>query len=251
MSIGLYWCKEKNLRGENFGDALSRIIVEMISEETVEFSDDPGKLVAVGTLFDRVVNGDIVWGTGAAKMKKRYTFEDVSIYAVRGPLTREVLIQSGIDCPDVYGDPGILIKDFYNPEVEKEYKIGVIPHYVDYEKIKNMEGVKVIDILSGVKNVICEIKKCEQIYSSCLHGIIAAEAYGVPTQWIKLGNRIGSPVFKFQDYYASTARTGNCLNWTQGAKYEMNLEAPMLKDMKEELIDNFPYDIGYAFELGE
>ncbi len=54
--------------------------------------------------------------------------------------------------------------------------------------------------------MIENINKCEFIASSSLHGIITADAYNIPSLWIKLSNNIIGGHFKFQDYMLSVNR---------------------------------------------
>lgn len=46
--------------------------------------------------------------------------------------------------------------------------------------------------------------RCPEVYSSSLHGIILAEAYGVPAVMFRSYDK--SVDFKYLDYYASTGR---------------------------------------------
>jgi pyruvyltransferase len=69
--------------------------------------------------------------------------------------------------------------------------------------------VHVINIRGGVFPVLQEILASESVLSSSLHGIVAAEAYGIPVRFVQLhewpddGN---DEYFKYNDYFASTER---------------------------------------------
>jgi pyruvyltransferase len=97
---------------------------------------------------------------------------------------------------------------FYYPEIKKQYKLGIIPHYIDKEKfnkiyINNDENVKIIDVTESIETVIKNILQCEMTISSSLHGIIVSHAYNVKCMWIKITDNIGGGTFKFRDYYGS------------------------------------------------
>jgi pyruvyltransferase len=100
---------------------------------------------------------------------------------------------------------------FYKPETRKKHKLGIIPHYVDKKAIpssfKDDADVLVIDIQGPINQVVDEICSCQQIASSSLHGIIASDAYGVPSTWIKISDKVIGGGFKFYDYFYSVGRT--------------------------------------------
>jgi pyruvyltransferase len=136
-----------------------------------------------------------------------------TVHAVRGPLTRDLIIKQGVSCPEVYGDPGLLVSEIYNPNFEKKYKLGIIPHYVDkgnenviYLKEKYPDEVLIIDIQDSFENVIDNVNRCEMIASSSLHGVITADAYGIPSLWIKLSENVNGGNFKYRDYMLSIGR---------------------------------------------
>lgn len=77
----------------------------------------------------------------------------------------------GIDCPSVFGDPALLLPRFYTPKrMEKRYKLGVIPHVIDWDydvmrKIrKERNDILVIDLAHYDKwtDVIDQICSCER-----------------------------------------------------------------------------------------
>ena len=142
-------------------------------------------------------------------------------------MTRAVCLAQGYDCPEVYGDPALHLPLYYSPPSPpptptktKPYKLGILPHYVDYGQVKTRlkttpghkkQHLLLIDVLidvsvdmsKGVQRVIDQIVSCETILSSSLHGIIVAHAYGIPAGWIRFSSKLSGDGIKFLDYYAS------------------------------------------------
>ncbi|MER4764684.1 hypothetical protein J9B44_27530, partial [Klebsiella pneumoniae] len=83
----------------------------------------------------------------------------------------------------------------------------IIPHLKDYDYFKNKyrsnKNIKVIDLKTkDIEFVVDEIISCEYILSTSLHGVIVAQAYDIPTLWIK-HNDINTDGIKFYDYFDS------------------------------------------------
>ncbi|MBJ3774013.1 hypothetical protein JEQ20_26500, partial [Klebsiella pneumoniae] len=77
----------------------------------------------------------------------------------------------------------------------------------DYDYFKNKyrsnKNIKVIDLKTkDIEFVVDEIISCEYILSTSLHGVIVAQAYDIPTLWIK-HNDINTDGIKFYDYFDS------------------------------------------------
>ena len=89
----------------------------------------------IGSIIESLANKEsIIWGSGAMYGGEKVLYEKPKkVLAVRGPLTRKYLLSQGVDCPEVYGDPALLLPKIYNPLIEKKYKLGVIPHNIDFE----------------------------------------------------------------------------------------------------------------------
>ena len=166
------------------------------------------------TIMSFDMRNTIVWGSGLLndQMGFEVKTKPKQVRAVRGPLTRKWLLEQGIECPEIYGDPALLLPQFYKVNKEKKYRMGIIPHYIDMsnptvERIISNLDVKVIKV-SDYKDwhdFIDEINECEFIVSSSLHGIIISEAYGVPSIWAKFeGTKyVEGWDFKFYDFYES------------------------------------------------
>src|SRR3990167_2618545 len=115
--IKLFWWEPTV--GINFGDALSPIIVSLMSGQSVVQADkhEECKLLACGSIFQYACNGDYIWGTGihpafvygnVNPIFINNNIDNIQIAAIRGPISRRFLTQAGFHCPDVYGDPAIL-----------------------------------------------------------------------------------------------------------------------------------------------
>lgn len=212
-----YWSEIKFIfrEKENYGDLLSKYIVEKISDNPVKFVH-PNKqqwykrnrtnFLAVGSILHHANKHSIVWGSGIIDHEQEIAEADFR--AVRGPQTRDFLLKLGYRCPKVYGDPALLLPKYYNPKVEKEYKIGIVPHYHDYKKAVELfqddPDIKVIDLLTmDVEETTREILSCKNIISSSLHGLIVSHAYKIPTLWVEFSDKIFGNGVKYQDYFES------------------------------------------------
>ncbi len=210
--IPLWWFK--SIKGNNWGDALNPLLVQLISNKEVEYNlinNDNEKFLVIGSILDNANLTCNIWGSGFINRNGNVKSIPKNIYAVRGPLTKNRLIQLGIKCPEIYGDPALLYSIFYNPKVEQIYDLGIIPHYVDQNNewlnnVKDLSNIKIINILDDINKVVNEIKSCKMIVSSSLHGIIAGDSYGIPSYWIKFSDAVLGAGFKFNDYFRSVNR---------------------------------------------
>ena len=194
----------------NWGDAINPVLVELLSGKSVRKVEvgEGDCYIAVGSILWMADARTEVWGSGFMKADNTVQAPPKKIHAVRGPLTREVLRKQGIECPEVYGDPVLTLPMFYNPEVDVRYDVGIIPHISDKKLpwIQQQHGqpdVLVIDVQGETWEFIRAVKSCRTILSSSLHGLICADAYGVPNAWLRPSERVPGGHFKFRDYSLS------------------------------------------------
>ena len=212
-----YWSERRFIfrEKENYGDLLSKYLVEKISGKETRFVHpkkqpwykiNKANLLAIGSIIHHASKDSLVWGSGIIDHDQNV--QKAHFRAVRGPRTRDYLLELGYDCPEVYGDPALLLSDYYRPEVSKKYKVGVVPHYHDYEKAQKIfagrEEVKVVNLLTlDVEATTREILECDRVLSTSLHGLIVAQAYEIPAVRIKMSNKLFGNDIKYVDYLES------------------------------------------------
>lgn len=222
-----YWIPPRsNPEFYNFGDDLNRYLIELITGKkvipylyslTAKIKNKINYLCIGSTICQLSNEKSIIWGSGVLSPTDDLLHKPFKVKAVRGPLTRNYLLQKGIDCPEVYGDPALLLPRFYQPEfLNKKYKMGIIPHYVDknnplLDRFRDTEDIIVLDVqdYGSFNSFINKICSCQFIASSSLHGLIISDAYGIPNVWVQFSKNIIGGRFKFEDYFLSVKRSLN------------------------------------------
>ena len=162
------------------------------------------KLFCVGSIIHRANYTCHVWGSGLIEEKD--SIHTRNVYAVRGPVTKSK-ISNSINSNIAVGDPAILLPLVYNSPKSLKYKVGIIPHVVDYDNVVSRvynKSILIIDIKTkDVEKIIDEICSCDVIVSSSLHGLIVAHAYRIPALWFSFSDKLVGDNVKFRDYFLS------------------------------------------------
>lgn len=237
----LFWWTPSE--GSNFGDDLSRVIVSKIIGREVSYGpleSNQKLLLAVGSIIHFARDGDVIWGSGFRENPMHENkFQHLDVRAVRGPKTREFLLKMGVPCPEVYGDPALLMSHLF-PEYNRQEPI------YDYIIIPNIGE---INCFIPYKNVVLptqpwheilnQILKAKLVIASSLHGIILAESFGVPVRLLKM--TWIEPMLKYQDYYESTGRPQFKYATSVREAIQMGGESPAVIDLNP-LLEAFPWD---------
>lgn len=232
----------------NFGDHLAKVIVtkiladhnHLLDEET----DRSRGLFAVGSIIHFASTDDVIWGSGInGKVDvKEHQFETLDVRAVRGPLTRAFLMERGIDVPTIYGDPALLMPTLFpgrfNRNPQSNYVVVPNMHDVDIAEKANQQNV--ISPLSTWNRCIEDILKGELVISSSLHGLVIAEAYGVPARYLRLSEE--ENIFKYNDYMMGTGRGEIEAASSVEEALEMGGMSPPVFDAGK-LMAAFPFDL--------
>lgn len=239
--VNLHWWRLSS-KEQNIGDWLSPVVVNFLKEKNGITGDGQKTkhLFAIGSILDGGYQNSTIWGSGLLKGDKKYFwrhFRKLDIRCVRGPETRRVLIKNGYNCPEVYGDPAVLLPLIYQPDSQKKTcDYLVIRHWL-YPMNEN----GLYPLVDDWKKFIDKLVQAKLIISSSLHGIILAEAYGIPAIFLQEDDL---DLFKYRDYYSSTGRTDFPMAKT--VQEALSMQTPPLPDMEklqQNLISSFPDDL--------
>ncbi len=127
---------------------------------------------------------------------------------MRGPLSRRRCVEQGYACPEIYGDPGLLVSDLYGEDdAGTDADIGIVPHFQNLERATALFGgrddVTVIDVRRPVGAVVADMLGCRLILSSSLHGLIVAHAFERSALHVEFDGAIPGDGIKFHDHYMS------------------------------------------------
>jgi len=250
----LYWWEPKD--GEpNVGDYLARVLVGAIlrlaDREIVDKRNKRKRLFSIGSVLHFARDGETVWGTGVnGKIQAdAHRFRALDVRAVRGPLTREFLVKHGIDCPAVYGDPALLAPRFFPAALVAERFAStdflVVPHLNDPPEPYRRYRDRMCSPRQFPAAFIRRLLQGRRIVAASLHGVILAEAYGIPAVLLDAGGTEAR--FKYDDYYAGTGRSDYPVaRSVEEALAIEPVELPDVDAIASRLLRAFPFDLWNA-----
>lgn len=188
----------------NFGDDLTPWLLPRYGMVPVYRRPTEARFAGVGSILDVMPPnfGGAVWGSGLM-YDRAYPLPNAHVLAVRGHLTRERI---GAPGATALGDPGILVgRHVRRPAVR--WDVALIPHgqyrsHAPFLALAESAGyrVRVIDVRGSAKRVAREIGACGAVITTSLHGMVTADAFGIPALWTTLEPPLGGGAFKFLDY---------------------------------------------------
>lgn len=176
----------------NFGDWLSPYIFSKLTKKNIKYINplaiqrSSSCILGVGSIAKFAVKDSLVLGSGFSRSEASVNV-DATYRLVRGPLTRDLIIQNGGDCPPNYGDPALIMPRLYSPaqiSKSKKGKIALIRHFTHKNIVIALpKNVEEIDIFRSspveIENFIDEIHQFDGVISTALHGFIVSQAYGI------------------------------------------------------------------------
>lgn len=224
----------------NVGDLLNRTICERMGVNCDVVDIDSADAMIVGSMIQSNVVYDKpdwngvrpikVFGTGYIQSPEHhrmyrlpssdtrfveYFKRPIEPLAFRGALSRARALVSQYqnkvcNFNNVFlGDFGLYVPQLF-PDITThwcKYRIGWIPHYIDkgtgiVEKFATSDDL-ILDIQQNPREFIHQLTQCSMILSSSLHGLIFADAFGIPNARLVLSDNIIGGDYKFNDYYSA------------------------------------------------
>lgn len=208
----------------NIGDIIWPQIVEWVTGARPDYFTGEGKVLGCGSVAESVQDNDILCGCGLIQEMELTPRKGVKALMVRGPMTQRAMPWADFtDC--IYADPCFLLPLMHPREKTHEFRVGIIPHYIEVEEAKQIfphQDWHYVSIMSDVETFVTELNRCDTILSSSLHGIAIAEAYGIPVMRMRsLSGKIIGGDFKFEDYRFGISRVGGgTFVWPAGVEYD-------------------------------
>ena len=211
-ALKLHWWKAR----PNFGDALSALVVAHVAGRPVTHAGPGGaELFALGSLLQVVrrrhrgprADGlrPWIWGSGLLHPVPADFLDNVRIALLRGPITAALL---GV-AADRFGDPGLLVPEVLGLSPASRDRIALVPHHSQMEDpglralAEREPALDLIDVRGDPAEICTRIGTARHVIAASLHGLIVADAYGVPNTWLAPGDQSR---LKYHDYAAGVGR---------------------------------------------
>lgn len=271
MNIKLYYYS----KGNNFGDVINPYVLEKIFNHHCEAANaGDAQLFMIGSILNKAMVRKSKWvkricGAFASPLHiwssgfidddlgSSCALRKLNVCALRGKLSKgllEKITGKPLDIP--LGDGGLLISRLFDTLPEKKYSVGIIPHFAD----ENMPELRAISqkipgsvIISPVGDPLeCALKiaECETVISSSLHGLIAADSFGIPNRQMVLSDNIKGGLFKYRDYYSVFGEDADPLMLkdlltqeitSESIRKDYRISQDRVAEIQDQLIAAFPF----------
>lgn len=260
------WNPLREIDGEpqllnNFGDLLGPLVVELVLESIApgtRLDETPERrVVSVGSVMHFARPRDVVWGTGIngkVTNARVHGERKLDVRAVRGPLSAAYMTARGIEVPEVYGDPAMLLP-MLMPELARWARhpvtdLLVAPNLNDLRSadlpgstpawpVDREAGQRLLVPTDPVRTVLRTIAQSRFVVGSSLHAVIIADALGIPARFVASAHE---SVFKYRDYLAGTGRPLTRIAGSVEQALELGPHEPPVIDL-ERLLAAFPRDV--------
>jgi hypothetical protein len=195
----------------NFGDALTPWLLRRAGIVAIHARPASADLVGAGSVLEMLPTefDGAIWGSGLLR-DAPVALPNARMLAVRGRLTADHI---GAPPSTVLGDPGLLVSRFMK-RPRTRWRLGIVPHHMHENdplwediRVQAPNDTQVVDVRRGPNAVLTDIAACEFVLSTSLHGLITADAFGIPAVWARREPDLWGGRFKFLDYESAVTPT--------------------------------------------
>lgn len=263
-----------NSQWTNAGDLLGEPVVRELLERHFQCDayayithrmKSPGAncLWSVGSMMQYVHSGDVVWGLGVwhadeYAAPRLGTPLDFEVRGVRGPETAHLLHKvHGVHVNPI-GDPAFLVSELF-PEIKPSAEYKCLIRHISGDKTVPPEGVRDFTPGEDWRSFVEQVARCSHVYSSSLHGLVVADAFGIPSRWFFPEDQnvvVDQSDFKYRDWLEMTGRGEQFLrprHDVNGVLDETSYATPIntvsRRDIIDKLVSSFPFDMFYTKDI--
>ena len=197
----------------NFGDWLSPLIIAQYTDAKIVLQS-PVKpaskkhLISLGSIGRFIKPNSVVLGTGISSMDIELN-KKADYVSVRGPLTAELLRQSGGPNVTSFGDPGILLSDIYDlKRGATNGRVAFVRHFshtgLPMELPENFDEISVMRSRpKDIESFVRALMEYDQVVTSAMHVMITCQSYGIPCALVSFEGaeeNVHGTGIKYEDY---------------------------------------------------
>jgi hypothetical protein len=251
-------------QAENYGDNLMAPLLRSLFEVDPNYVEiSKAELIGIGSILDAydrrrkptwrrllsAIGSPLlhVWGSGFMNEGGMAVWpQRLKICAVRGPLSRAKL---GIGALPM-GDPALLLPLIWKKPATASAAVAVVPHFATYRDFvaayasRLPKHWRIVDLMGAPEAVTEMIAGADLVASSSLHGLIVADAYGVPSVRLRSDERIKGDGFKYRDYEAFRGEAfGDSIDVEilLAGSYTPSSPKTFSEDARNALLSSFPF----------
>ena len=179
----------------NFGDWLSPYIFSHYTDKKIVFQNPSRRahkkhIIAIGSIGRFIKKNSVVVGTGISSPENKLQ-KKAHYISLRGPITAELLVESGGPRVTSFGDPAIVLsRVFPVSRSTTNGRVAFIRHHAHRQLPVNLtENMDEISVLlshpTEIEEFLRQLNSYDSVVTSAMHVFITCQSYGIPCALIK------------------------------------------------------------------
>jgi len=218
--VKAYWALGEGLG--NFGDVLTPLLFRRAGLDLEWTEREDAELFAIGSIAELIPSTftGIVLGTGCM-FADPVAFPHARVLALRGVHTARL---AGLH-PPLLADLGLLAPDLLPYWPDRDFPVGTVRAGGDP---RPPCGIALDPQAGDPESLILLAARCQRIVSSSLHGLVLADALGIPSMWDPYPTDTAS-TFKFRDYASAYGERIEPYRWRVADQVQVGLKQADLR----------------------